>query len=283
MSRTFKTPKGTELPLMDIKGKPYLSVQHRIMWFREDHPDWCIETNIIYYDPDHTIASALIKDSAGRILATGHKREDKQGFADHYEKAESGAIGRALGFLGYGTAFALDLEEGQRLADAPTNETEKKKDGPSMTVSGRQKTTSGISQTQEAKSNIEVNQADDAASLVCTFGKYKDMTVKEAIDKDGQFKIASYCQWLESDAKAKKKPISESAQDFIDAFNAFVGHSELDKALEATAKPKDKSILDQLNRLKNQFPGVPGPKMPVPYKDDEAPPIEWDPNEEIPF
>lgn len=37
---------GTELPLMDIKGKPYLQVAHRLVWFRKDHPTWTITTEI---------------------------------------------------------------------------------------------------------------------------------------------------------------------------------------------------------------------------------------------
>src|SRR5690349_14080518 len=107
---------------MDIRGKPYLSVQHRVMWFREEHPVWTIETYTEDRGSDGTHARCLIKDETGRLICTGTKREDAKGFPDHMEKAESGAVGRALGFLGYGTAFALELEEGERLADAPTNE-----------------------------------------------------------------------------------------------------------------------------------------------------------------
>jgi hypothetical protein len=117
--RTFVTPNSTELPLMDIKGKPYLAVQHRIMWFREEHPDWTVETEIVLTNEKETLARAIIRDSSGRVMSTGHKSETQKGFADHMEKAESGAVGRALGFLGYGTQFALELEEGERLVDSP--------------------------------------------------------------------------------------------------------------------------------------------------------------------
>jgi hypothetical protein len=116
----LKTPKGTELPLMDIKGKPYLTVQSRLLWFREDHPDWSITTEVVQTDANGSIMKATIKDLTGNIVSTGHKTETKSGFADHLEKAESGSIGRALGFLGYGTQFALELDEGDRIVEAPS-------------------------------------------------------------------------------------------------------------------------------------------------------------------
>ena len=40
----IKTTKGTELPTIDLHGKPYLQVAHRIVWFREERPDWRIKT-----------------------------------------------------------------------------------------------------------------------------------------------------------------------------------------------------------------------------------------------
>lgn len=116
---SFKTPKGTELPLIDLRGKDYLQVAHRLIWFREEHPEWGIETQIISHTEQKTLAYAVIKNAEGRILSGAHKQEDSKGFSDHLEKAETGAVGRALGLLGYGTQFAQELEEGERIVDAP--------------------------------------------------------------------------------------------------------------------------------------------------------------------
>ena len=41
------------------------------------------------------------------------------GFPDYIEKAETGAIGRALAMCGYGTLQAPEFDEQDRLADAP--------------------------------------------------------------------------------------------------------------------------------------------------------------------
>ena len=46
--------------------------------------------------------------------------ETARGFPDYVEKAETGAIGRALGVLGYGTQFAPEFDEGtERIVDSP--------------------------------------------------------------------------------------------------------------------------------------------------------------------
>lgn len=94
-------------------------MQPRILWFREEKPDWGIETEIISHTQEYSVVKATIKDEKGRVIADGIKSETAKGFADHLEKAQSGAIGRALGFVGYGTLFATELDEGDRLADSP--------------------------------------------------------------------------------------------------------------------------------------------------------------------
>lgn len=103
----------------NIKGKPYLPVQWRLVWFREERPDWGIHTKIEKEFEDGAIMKASILNELQVVVATAHKMETKTGFKDYLEKAETGAVGRALAMVGYGTQFSPDLEEGDRLADAP--------------------------------------------------------------------------------------------------------------------------------------------------------------------
>jgi len=117
--KTFKTPKGTELPLLDLRGKDYLQVAHRIVWFREERPLWRIQTEVYFTDEQRSIVRASIFDEHGNIMAQGTKSETVKGFADHIEKAETGSIGRALALCGFGTQFAPEFDEGERLADSP--------------------------------------------------------------------------------------------------------------------------------------------------------------------
>lgn len=120
----YKTKKGTSLPLMNLKGKPYMQVAHRLVWFTEDVDSYTIHTSFLVLTAEETVAHVVVSvyDKEGKTIKTASatKREDKKSFADHTEKAETGAIGRALAMLGYGTQFAIaDLEEGDRLADSP--------------------------------------------------------------------------------------------------------------------------------------------------------------------
>ncbi len=135
--------------LMQIKSKAgsseYLPVQWRLVWFRELCPQGTIETELVLLDLDReteeeafvwnnekkrsekiiktargiAVFRAVVKDGKGGV-ATGTKSEKAASFPDFIEKAETGAIGRALAALGYGTQFTADeLTEGHRIVDSP--------------------------------------------------------------------------------------------------------------------------------------------------------------------
>jgi len=108
--------------LVKIQGRDYLEVKWRVVWFRTEHPDWTIETEPLEINTEkrYVIFRAKVRDETGRLIATGTKVETKDGFADYLEKAETGAVGRALALCGYGTQFSPELEEGKRVVDSPT-------------------------------------------------------------------------------------------------------------------------------------------------------------------
>src|SRR5258708_7976460 len=123
----------------------YLPVQWRLVWFRELCPTGTIDTEEIIVDLDRECEAevyvwnqdtrrsektlkiakgyarfrAVVTDGKGG-RATATKTERAVDFPDYVEKAETGAIGRALAMLGYGTQFIGDeLNEDDRLADEP--------------------------------------------------------------------------------------------------------------------------------------------------------------------
>lgn len=106
--------------LTNLKGKDYLEVKWRLVWFRDEHPHGVITTEMIHVDIEKGVAifKACIDDAEGGH-AEGHGSESKQDFGDYIEKAETKAIGRALAALSYGTQFAPELEEGARIVDSP--------------------------------------------------------------------------------------------------------------------------------------------------------------------
>jgi hypothetical protein len=124
----------------------YLPVQWRLVWFRTEFPEGSIETEVVIIDLDRVVEAEqfvwnaekrrnekIVKagkgfacfkatvrtGQGGSASATGS--ESAVDFGDFIEKAETKAIGRALAGLGFGTQFAPELNEGQRIVDAPVD------------------------------------------------------------------------------------------------------------------------------------------------------------------
>ena len=169
--------------LIDLKGKAYLQVMWRLVWFREEHPDWNIDTKMEHYDPttQHAIFSAKIYDNNGVQKSAGYGSESVKDFRDYIEKAETKAIGRALAMLGYGTQFAPELDEGERIVDSPV-----------------------ATNTQEAK----METYEDAVGYVLGFGKYEGKTLGDVWKSD-----IGYIKFLNSGEKTD--PIIKKAIGII--------------------------------------------------------------------
>jgi hypothetical protein len=117
MTEKYTPSRGDYITL---QGKKDLPARRRVQWFRGDHPDWTITTSIVELDwqDGHAVIRADVLNQEGRLIASGMKSETRKGFADFVEKAETGAIARAVAIAGYGTEDALDLDEGG-IADSP--------------------------------------------------------------------------------------------------------------------------------------------------------------------
>ncbi len=179
-------------PLIQLKGKDYLEVKWRVVWFRKEHPDWTIETEV---QPQNgsCLSKATIKDTSGRVISTAHKYEDKQGFGDYIEKSETGAIGRALALIGYGTQFAVEIEEGQRIVDAP------------------------IVRADHA-TNRSSYDSSDAGDFEIPYGKNKGKKIKEVmlqvLDSDLNY-------WVKK-LEEKGEPPKGKLADYLNAIQAYI-------------------------------------------------------------
>lgn len=117
--------------MMKLKGKDYLQVAWRLVWFRDPDdgcPGYGLETELLEHGEDWAVFRCRITDGDGKVISTGHGSESARDFGDYLEKAETKAVGRALAMLGYGTQFAADeLDEGERIVDSPVDRKARKK------------------------------------------------------------------------------------------------------------------------------------------------------------
>lgn len=104
------------------KTTEYAAVSERVKAFRFIHPNGSITTKIVSQTETDVIVKAEIFDDNGALLATGHASENKNigpvNKTSMLENAETGAVGRALGFLGIGIKGGISTFEGvQKAAD----------------------------------------------------------------------------------------------------------------------------------------------------------------------
>jgi hypothetical protein len=104
-------------------GKFYLPAAYRLVWFRDECPDWGVETTLLEGGQEAGFATvqARVYNENGKLIASGMKTETRQDFpAGWVEKAETGSIARALAVAGFGTQFSPELDDdGSRPADSP--------------------------------------------------------------------------------------------------------------------------------------------------------------------
>ncbi len=118
--------------LMNLKGRDYLNVQSRLLWFIRDQraliaaglarEPYVVRTELI--ELDREAGWAHFKTVARDVLGNEsvmYGSEAAKDFTDYIEKASTKSLGRALLGLGYGTAFAPEMDEGERVVDAPVD------------------------------------------------------------------------------------------------------------------------------------------------------------------
>jgi hypothetical protein len=114
--------------LIKLKGRDYLPVAARLIWLNEESHRYRIETQFLKLEDTYAVVQATVslldENAVPTRSATALKREDLAHFPDFLEKSETGAIGRALGMLGFGTQFAPEFDELEgkieaRVVDSP--------------------------------------------------------------------------------------------------------------------------------------------------------------------
>ena len=99
----------------DVKGKEYAEVPQRVKAFRSLYPGGSISTEILSLDGGICVMKATCADENGSILGTGTAYE-KEGSSyinktSYIENCETSAVGRALGFAGFGIDASIASAE----------------------------------------------------------------------------------------------------------------------------------------------------------------------------
>lgn len=107
MTKADEIKKANEsLKSTDIKGKGYIEVNQRIKAFRQVYPTGTISTEIVSLENGVVMMKATVLDEEGKMLANGFAYEKESSSfinkTSFIENCETSAIGRALGFCGFG-------------------------------------------------------------------------------------------------------------------------------------------------------------------------------------
>ncbi len=105
----------------DIKGSDYAQVNQRVKAFRMVYVNGCILTDMVSNEDGICIFKATITDNEGKVIATGTAYEKENSSfinkTSYIENCETSAVGRALGFAGFGIDTAIRSAEEQQNAE----------------------------------------------------------------------------------------------------------------------------------------------------------------------
>ena len=116
----------------DIKGKDYAEVNQRVKAFRCVYPQGTITTEILSNDNGVVIMRATARDELGKVIGTGlaYEKENSSFInnTSYIENCETSAVGRALGFCGFGIDTSIcSAEELNNAINNQNSDTKNKK------------------------------------------------------------------------------------------------------------------------------------------------------------
>ena len=138
-------------------GSEYLDARWRLVWFLENHSEYCITSNLVHLSPKLVIVKVTITLPGGRS-AEGLGMASAHDVYRYVETAQTHALARALAMLGFGTESALDFDTDapadagvQRNGSHGQKETPSKTESPngSKESSGQPQQIPPVRQTQE--------------------------------------------------------------------------------------------------------------------------------------
>jgi homoserine trans-succinylase len=110
---------NSEMEMLKLGTKNYAQVNQRIKAYRKVYPTGKITTEIQEVTEDYARVRAVVTDEEDNIIATGtatekltgDTRKDNVNLTSMIENCETSAVGRALGFAGFGVDTAIASAE----------------------------------------------------------------------------------------------------------------------------------------------------------------------------
>jgi hypothetical protein len=108
----------------DVKGKDYAEVNQRVKAFRACYPNGGIITEIVSLENGIVTIKATAVNEEGTVIATGYAQEKESSSyinkTSYIENCETSAVGRALGFCGFG--IDTSIASAEEVANAINNQ-----------------------------------------------------------------------------------------------------------------------------------------------------------------
>ena len=166
---------------VNIKGKEYVEVNERLIYFRKKYPKYSLTTEVLEKTDNSIMLMAKISNEAGHVLACGTAEEIKGSTfinkTSYVENCETSAWGRALANFGIGldTSIASAEEVSNAIANSEVSSKTPKK--PLLKL--------GTANWVKAQKWIDANKSKGMDSLVNTLEtKYSlSANVKSEIKK----------------------------------------------------------------------------------------------------
>lgn len=130
------TGKSLKEKAVSIKGKSYVLVSDRVIYFNENFPNGSIRTEIVKYEDKQVIIKAIVTPdfTDPNRFFTGYAQEiEGDGYINKtsaLENAETSAVGRALAMLGIGVIDSIASVDEINKAENRTKQPAQKVDKP---------------------------------------------------------------------------------------------------------------------------------------------------------
>ena len=128
----------SKLKTVNIKGKFYVEVNERLIYFRNNFPNFSLTSEVLEKTDKSILILATITNEEGRVIATGMAEEEKGSTfinkTSYVENCETSAWGRAIANFGIGLETSVASADEVKNAVANQETSPKKKELLSLKV-----------------------------------------------------------------------------------------------------------------------------------------------------